>query len=490
MKLTETLHNRNKLLVYIIWAMLGLGLVVDSLTTAPMSSIITLLIVGGLSCATATLLTFKRWLPNYIMYFISGIVTVLTLLLIMTGPIWSTYLLVFVNLVIMTLYSNSRSIAFSGISGAVLTVCLFQTDYAADLFPDQDVFSVMMYFVLIAVPLFASAKFSERLQSEVFAQSDSAIEEKNRSQAIVGRITGSLDTLHAFSTNLKTNIASTSAISSEVSSSFGEITGSIETQTSNVTDISSSMQLSRQAVASLAELSTEMRSLSVSSAELSLEGSGKAEALERRMLQADETIRASAALMDELREQTAAIGDIVAAIKHISTQTNLLALNAAIEAARAGEHGKGFGVVSREIRNLAESSRQSTEEIESILEMIRLKTSEAAEKVDQGRTAIVESSLAAKGVAEAMHAIAGNSGEVERQSEEVASSAGDLHLRYAGMTDQVVTIAGLTEQNMAAIQEIAASMSTQDARIGDVMNSFLQLDQLAAELSRMAGKDD
>ncbi|QHT58826.1 chemotaxis protein [Paenibacillus lycopersici] len=489
MKQSETLHSRNKLLVYIIWAMLALGITVDVLTGAPMRSIVILSLVGGITGAAATVLTFKRWLSGYIMYMISAIVTVLTLLLIMTGPIWSTYLLVYVNLGIMTLYSNSRPIAFSAVSGAGMTVYLFLSPYSADLFGDQDMFSLLMYLVLFAAPLYASARFSERLQTEVFAQRESAIQEKNRTQAIVDRVAGSLGTLNAFSSGLKTNIAATSAISGEVTSSFGDITGSIETQTANVTDISASMQMSRQSVASLADLSTEMRELSASSAQLSHEGSGKAETLEKRMNEASDTIRASADLMIELRGQTAAIGDIVEAIKHISAQTNLLALNAAIEAARAGEHGKGFGVVSAEIRKLAESSQHSTEEIETILEMIREKAGDAAEQVDHGRAAIMESSSAAMQVAAALQAIAGNSGEVERQSEEVANAAGDLHLRYAGMADQVAVIAALTGQNMKAIQDIAGSMGTQDARIAEVMNSFLQLDQLTTELSRMAGQE-
>ncbi|MCJ7690161.1 MAG: methyl-accepting chemotaxis protein [Clostridiaceae bacterium] len=64
------------------------------------------------------------------------------------------------------------------------------------------------------------------------------------------------------------------------------------------------------------------------------------------------------------------INAITNMIKNISDKTNLLALNAAIEAARAGDAGKGFAIVAEAIRSLAEQSKQSSKEINVLVEDI------------------------------------------------------------------------------------------------------------------------
>lgn len=73
----------------------------------------------------------------------------------------------------------------------------------------------------------------------------------------------------------------------------------------------------------------------------------------------------------ELEQKSSQVDEIMQLIREISEQTNLLALNASIEAARAGEYGKGFAVVADEIRQLAEGTNKSLNDVGVIISELK-----------------------------------------------------------------------------------------------------------------------
>ncbi|PSB06285.1 chemotaxis protein [Pleurocapsa sp. CCALA 161] len=86
----------------------------------------------------------------------------------------------------------------------------------------------------------------------------------------------------------------------------------------------------------------------------------------------------------QLSEQTIQIGNISGLVSDLANQTNILALNAAVEAVRAGEHGKGFSVVAAEIRKLADQSKNSAENIRTLVNEIQHKINSAVMVTDEG----------------------------------------------------------------------------------------------------------
>lgn len=145
----------------------------------------------------------------------------------------------------------------------------------------------------------------------------------------------------------------------------------------------------------------------------------------------------------ELSDRTRQIGSITATVKDLADQSNMLALNAAIEAVRSGEHGKGFGVVAREIRSLADQSIRATDRVREILEDISGAIVMAVEITERG--------------AEKME-------------------AGLLQVRTSGQN--LRQLSGIVQDNSSAVRQIAAAVSQQNAGITQIFSAVTDLSKM------------
>jgi methyl-accepting chemotaxis protein len=88
--------------------------------------------------------------------------------------------------------------------------------------------------------------------------------------------------------------------------------------------------------------------------------------------------RSGVAQSEALRIETESIGEVVALIDSIAGATAMLALNASIEAARAGDAGQGFAVVAREVKSLAQQTRDAAAGIAGRIAHVRATVADVA----------------------------------------------------------------------------------------------------------------
>jgi methyl-accepting chemotaxis protein len=84
-----------------------------------------------------------------------------------------------------------------------------------------------------------------------------------------------------------------------------------------------------------------------------------------------EAIFNTEASLRELETHALHVVEFTETLQEFANQTDILALNAAMEAARAGEAGRSFAVVAREVRKLAEASKDSSVKIGTVVHGIR-----------------------------------------------------------------------------------------------------------------------
>ncbi|TWI45852.1 methyl-accepting chemotaxis protein [Pseudoduganella flava] len=167
-------------------------------------------------------------------------------------------------------------------------------------------------------------------------------------------------------------------------------------------------------------------------------GRAEADAGLGRISGASVDARTAADTMADLRQKASRIAGFTNAISEISARTNLLALNAAIEAARAGEQGRGFAVVAGEVRQLAQRTKEATDEISQMVRAIN----DQADKASSGMTSLAESVTQAAANVRTVHTLLTNieqsSQESEREIDEIARASRE-HVETAQVIADAIT---------------------------------------------------
>lgn len=85
--------------------------------------------------------------------------------------------------------------------------------------------------------------------------------------------------------------------------------------------------------------------------------------------------------LEVLIDRTKKINDATKTIQAIANKTNMLSLNASIESARAGEYGRGFSVVAQQMQQLANTSKEASQEVFVLLKELSSETSNIEEEL-------------------------------------------------------------------------------------------------------------
>lgn len=106
-----------------------------------------------------------------------------------------------------------------------------------------------------------------------------------------------------------------------------------------------------------------------------------------------------------------------------------------------------------------------------------------AEQISIGFTAIDAGKEEAKELQSYVAKVAGNAEIVNQQSDQVDRSVRYMKERYASIMEEILLVAGGTEQNMAAAEEILAGLEAQDNKIHEIVQHYQDLDRLIVTLS-------
>lgn len=172
--------------------------------------------------------------------------------------------------------------------------------------------------------------------------------------------------------------------------------------------------------------------------------------------------------INETAEAIDKISSAATFIESIAAQTNLLSLNASIEAARAGDAGRGFAVVASEIKNLAEQSASSANDVQDIIKTI-------IEKSNQNTLSANEIASAVDSEMKLLHIVKDGVSDISEKVENVNNDMADvknttinIDQKTGVILDNISSLSSVSEENAAMSEETTATVT----ELGKTMNNI------------------
>lgn len=276
--------------------------------------------------------------------------------------------------------------------------------------------------------------------------------------------------LHDIIQNVSTSANEMSAAANQLQSTAEQTNAGMENQrieTEQVATAMNEMSATVQEVAQNASLAASSASEADNAAN---EGHDLVATNMRSITELAEGIENASATINKLGDDTNSVDGIVEVINGIAEQTNLLALNAAIEAARAGEQGRGFAVVADEVRTLAARTQESTEEIRTMLDKLKIGAKDAVRAMEHGheqaQRSVEQASNASTAIDEITRAVTSISEmntQIAAAAEEQSSVANDMNRSVVQIsTESESTLSHSHDTSAAALQVGSLATNLQD----------------------------